>query len=74
MRRRWAYRMSRCARRPDKINIATDGWICGLANTRRILDEEPGAIDSRCFTLKIRPLMKELYLHKIEIMGSGNRA
>ena len=57
-----------------KINIATDGWICGLANTRRILDEEPGAIDSRCFTLKIRPLMKELYLHKIEIMGSGNRA
>ena len=35
-----------------KINIATDGWICGLANTRRILDEEPGAIDSACFTLK----------------------
>lgn len=57
-----------------KVNIATDGWICGLANTRRILDEETGAIDSRCFTLKIRPLMKELYLHKIEIMGSANRA
>lgn len=57
-----------------KVNIATDGWICGLANTRRILDEEPGAIDSRCFTLKIRPLMKELYLHKIEIMGSSDRA
>ncbi len=56
-----------------KINIATDGWICGLANTRRILDEEPKAIDSRCFTLKIRPIMKELYLHKIEIMGSADR-
>lgn len=57
-----------------KVNIATDGWICGLANTRRILDEEPSAIDSRCFTLKIRPLMKDLYLHKIEIMGSADRA
>lgn len=57
-----------------KVNIATDGWICGLANTRRILDEEPGAIDSRAFTLKIRPLMKKLYLHKIDIMGSADRA
>ena len=57
-----------------KVNIATDGWICALAHTRRILDENPGAIDSRVFTLKTRPLLKELYLHKIDIMGSENRA
>ena len=57
-----------------KVNIATDGWICALAHTRRILDENPGAIDSRVFTLKTRPLLKELYLHKIDIMGSENKA
>lgn len=57
-----------------KVNIATDGWICGLANTRRILDENPDAIDSRVFTLKIRPILKELYLHKIDIMHSADRA
>ena len=57
-----------------KVNIATDGWICALAHTRRILDENPGAIDSRVFTLKTRPLLKELYMHKIDIMGSENKA
>lgn len=56
-----------------KINIATDGWICALANTRKILAENPSAIDSRVFTLKVRPLLKDLYLHKIKIMGSGKR-
>lgn len=57
-----------------KVNIATDGWICALAHTRRILAENPGAIDSRVFTLKIRPELKKLYLHKIDVMGSANRA
>ena len=57
-----------------KVNIATDGWICALANTRRILDENPDAIDSRVFSLKIRPILKELYEHKIDIMGSAGRA
>ena len=52
-----------------KVNIATDGWICALAHTRRILAENPGAVDSRVFTLKIRPLLKDLYMHKINIMG-----
>lgn len=56
-----------------KVNIATDGWICALAHTRRILDENPGAVDSRVFTLKVRPELKALYMHKIDIMGSGNR-
>ena len=56
-----------------KVNIASDGWICALANTRRILAENPAAIDSRVFTLKNRPILKELYLHKIDVMGSGNR-
>lgn len=57
-----------------KVNIATDGWICALAHTRRILAENPEAIDSRVFTLKIRPELKKLYLHKIDVMGSANRA
>ena len=56
-----------------KINIATDGWICALANTRKILAENPSAIDSRVFTLKTRPLLKELCLHKMKIMGSEHR-
>lgn len=57
-----------------KVNIATDGWISALANTRRILAENPGAIDSRIFTLKNREVLKEIYLHKIEVMGSAHKA
>lgn len=56
-----------------KVNIATDGWISALANTRKILAENPGAIDSRIFTLKNRELLKEIYLHKIDVMGSADR-
>ena len=56
-----------------KINIASDGWICALANTRRILAEHPEAIDSRIFTLKIRPILAELYKHKMDVMGSAGR-
>ncbi|NLY44702.1 MAG: ketose-bisphosphate aldolase [Tissierella sp.] len=63
-----AAKMSVC-----KINIASDGWICALAHTRRILAENPSAIDSRVFTLKIRPELVELYKDKMEIMGSANR-
>ncbi len=57
-----------------KVNIATDGWISALANTRKILAENPGAIDSRIFTLKNRSMLKEIYLHKIDVMGSANKA
>lgn len=56
-----------------KVNIATDGWISALANTRKILAENPGAIDSRIFTLKNRELLREIYLHKIDVMGSAGR-
>ena len=56
-----------------KVNIATDGWICALANTRRILDERKDAIDSRVFQLKNREYLKELYAHKIKILGSKDR-
>lgn len=56
-----------------KVNIATDGWISALANTRKILAENPGAIDSRIFTLKNRELLREVYLHKIDVMGSAGR-
>ena len=51
-----------------KVNIATDGWISALANTRKILAENPQAIDSRIFTLKNRELLKEIYLHKIDVL------
>lgn len=57
-----------------KVNIATDGWISALANTRKILAENPEAIDSRVFTLKNRGILKEIYLHKIDVMGSANKA
>lgn len=57
-----------------KINIASDGWIAALALTRKILAENPSAIDSRIFTLKVRQELKTLYEHKIEIMGSENKA
>lgn len=56
-----------------KVNIASDGWILGLALTRKILAENPGAIDSRVFKLKIRSEMQRLYAHKIDILGSENR-
>ncbi|MFI3257684.1 MAG: ketose-bisphosphate aldolase [Spirochaetales bacterium] len=56
-----------------KVNIASDGWISALALTRKILSENPDAIDSRVFTLKIRPELKELYMHKITLLGSENR-
>ena len=57
-----------------KVNIATDGWISALANTRKILAENPQAIDSRIFTLKNRELLKEIYLHKIDVLGSAEKA
>lgn len=56
-----------------KVNIASDGWISALALTRKFLAENPGAIDSRVFTLKIRPILAELYKHKIDVMGSAGR-
>ncbi len=57
-----------------KVNIASDGWIGALALTRKILAENPSAIDSRVFTLKVRPELADLYLHKIDVMGSANKA
>jgi fructose-bisphosphate aldolase, class II len=57
-----------------KVNIASDGWIGALALTRKILTENPSAIDSRVFTLKVRPELADLYMHKIDVMGSANKA
>jgi fructose-bisphosphate aldolase class II len=54
-----------------KINIASDGWIAALAFTRKILAENPAAIDSRVFTRKIRPHLAKLYERKIDVMGSA---
>lgn len=57
-----------------KVNIASDGWIAALALTRKFLAENPAAIDSRVFTLKIRPELAKLYMHKIDVMRSGGKA
>ncbi|MGX8708928.1 MAG: ketose-bisphosphate aldolase [bacterium] len=57
-----------------KVNIASDGWIAALALTRKILAESPAAIDSRVFTLKVRPELAALYEHKIDVMGSEDKA
>ncbi len=64
-----AARMAVC-----KVNIASDGWISALALTRKILAENPSAIDSRVFTLKVRPELAELYRHKIDVLGSADKA
>lgn len=57
-----------------KVNIASDGWMAALALTRKILAENPSAIDSRVFTLQVRPELAALYEHKIDILGSANKA
>lgn len=62
-----------CKLSVTKVNIASDGWITALALTRKILAENPQAIDSRVFKLKIRPVLKDMYCHKIDIFGSGDR-
>ena len=56
------------------FNLSVIVQQSALANTRKILAENPGAIDSRVFTLKNRGLLKEIYLHKIDVMGSANKA
>ena len=55
-----------------KVNIASDGWIAGLALTRKILAENPTAIDSRVFKLKIRPELETLYKHKMQVLHAVN--
>jgi fructose-bisphosphate aldolase class II len=52
-----------------KINIASDGWISALAITRKMLAENPKAIESCVFSRAVRPALKEIYKHKYEIMG-----
>ena len=61
-----AARMAVC-----KVNIASDGWILALALTRKILAENPEAIDSRVFKLKIRPELEKLYAHKMQVLHSA---
>lgn len=57
----------------SKVNIASDGWITALALTRKILAENPKAIDSRVFKLKVRPVLKDVYCHKIDLFGSADK-
>lgn len=56
-----------------KVNIASDGWIAALALTRKILAENPKAIDSRVFKLKVRPELAQLYAHKMHVLGSAGK-
>lgn len=63
-----AARMNVC-----KVNIASDGWVTAMAHTRRILAENPGAIDSRVFTKVTRQELAKLYRHKIAVLGSADK-
>ena len=56
-----------------KVNIASDGWIAALALTRKILAENPKAIDSRVFKLKVRPELAQMYAHKMHVLGSAGK-
>ena len=56
------------------VNIASDGWLAALAITRKILAENPTAIDGRIYSLQVRPELRELYCHKIDILGSAGKA
>ncbi len=56
-----------------KVNIASDGWITAMAHTRRVLAENPGAIDCRVFTGVTRGALRELYRHKMQLLGSAGR-
>lgn len=56
-----------------KVNIASDGWITAMAHTRRVLAENPSAIDCRVFTKVTRRELEKLYRHKIEVLGSAGK-
>ncbi len=55
------------------VNIASDGWLAALAITRKTLAENPTAIDGRVYSMQVRPELKELYCHKIDILGSAGK-
>ncbi len=55
------------------VNIASDGWLAALALTRKVLAENPTAIDGRIYSLQVRPELKELYCHKIDMLGSAGK-
>lgn len=55
------------------VNIASDGWLAALALTRKVLAENPTAIDGRIYSLQVRPELKDLYCHKIDMLGSAGK-
>lgn len=55
------------------VNIASDGWLAALALTRKVLAENPTAIDGRIYSLQVRPELKQLYCHKIDVLGSAGK-
>lgn len=55
------------------VNIASDGWLAALALTRKVLAENPTAIDGRIYSLQVRPELKELYCRKIDMLGSAGK-
>ena len=56
-----------------KVNIASDGWIAAMALTRKILSEKKSSIDSRSFTLAVRPELTKLYQDKMDLLGSSHK-
>jgi fructose-bisphosphate aldolase, class II len=58
-----------------KINIASDGWICMTAVSRKFLAENPAIIDPRKFLAPARDAMKEIYVYKMkEVFGCAGKA
>ena len=55
------------------VNIDSDGWLAALAVTRKTLAENPTAIDGRVYSMQVRPELKQLYCHKIDILGSAGK-
>lgn len=57
-----------------KINIASDGWIATTAVIRKILSENPAAIDPRKYLSAARDEMRGLYIRKInEVFGCAGK-
>jgi fructose-bisphosphate aldolase class II len=58
-----------------KINIASDGYMAATAAVRKVLTENPAAIDPRKYLSAAREEMRKVYIRKIkDIFGSAGKA
>ncbi|MBQ0149021.1 MAG: class II fructose-1,6-bisphosphate aldolase [Bacteroidales bacterium] len=57
-----------------KINIDSDSRLAMTAAVRRVFNDKPGEFDPRKYLGPARDEMKKLYMHKIDVLGSANKA